>query len=166
MAVRARKQRTPKATRPQIPGYGLPESNKGLLPWKWAEQRLKKSRQFWIATSRPDGRPHLMVIWGLWQDGRFYFCTGEKSRKARNLQANPWCVIGSENAEQAVIMEGEVELITDDAERTSFRKTYQRKYRYDMEGFTEPLYVLHPRVAFGFWEKKFVSTATRWLFKK
>jgi len=26
-----------------MPGYGLPQGNEGLLPWSWAEQRLKKS---------------------------------------------------------------------------------------------------------------------------
>jgi hypothetical protein len=142
----------------------LPENNKGLLPWKWAEDRLKKSRQYWIATSRPDGRPHMMVIWGLWQDGGFYFCTGDKSRKARNLRAKPWCVIGTEKADEAVIIEGKVRLLKDSALRKSFGKKYQQKYKYDMEGFTEPLYVLRPHVAFGLWEKKFVDTATRWQF--
>lgn len=162
----SRKQRTPKATRPDMPGYGLAKGTKDLLPWKWAEDRLRKSYQYWIATSRPDGRPHLMVVWGLWQDGGFYFCTGEQSRKARNLKANPWCVIGSERAEQAVIVEGKVEMVTDAAMRKNFGRKYQRKYKYDMEGFAEPLYVVRPRVAFGLWEKRFVNSATRWRFKE
>ena len=62
-----RNGRNPKTTRPNIPGYGLPDSKKGLLPWKWAEDRLKVSRQFWIATTRPDGRPHVMIVWALWK---------------------------------------------------------------------------------------------------
>lgn len=165
MAARTRKQSAPKATRPEIPGYGLPKGKQGLLPWKWAETRLRKSRQYWIATSRPDGRPHLMIVWGLWWDGAFYFCTGETSRKARNLKANPWCVIGSEQAEQAVILEGTVELLTDPDMRKSFGKLYQKKYEMDMEGFSEPVYVVRPQVAFGFWEKRFVNTATRWQFR-
>jgi hypothetical protein len=56
------------------------------MPWTWAEERLGESHNYWIATSRPDGRPHLMVIWGLWLDGVFYFSTGGQSRKARNLE--------------------------------------------------------------------------------
>jgi hypothetical protein len=32
-----------------MPGYGLPKGSSGLLPWKWAEQRLKKSHNYWIA---------------------------------------------------------------------------------------------------------------------
>src|SRR5207249_11181718 len=91
------KIKTPKATRPQMPGYGVPRSKRGLLPWKWAEDRLNKSRQYWIATTRPDGRPHVMVIWALWLDGMLYFSTGKESRKARNLAKNPHCTMCTEN---------------------------------------------------------------------
>jgi len=41
----------------------------GLLRWSWAEQRLKQSHNYWITTVKPDGSPHTMVVWGLWQDG-------------------------------------------------------------------------------------------------
>ncbi len=78
----------PKPSRPQAPGYGFPQTTKGLLAWSWAEQRLKKSHNYWITTVKPDGSPHTMVVWGLWQDGRFLFSTGAKSRKARNLAKN------------------------------------------------------------------------------
>src|SRR5205823_11762931 len=93
----------PAARRPYMPGYGLPKDKKGLLPWSWAEERLTKSHNYWISTARPDCTPHTMVIWGLWLEGAFYFSTGEKSRKARNLQAHPQCVICTENAAEAVI---------------------------------------------------------------
>src|SRR5271154_6291349 len=97
----------PKASRPLMPGYGMPKTAKGLLPWKWAEQRLKKSHNYWITTVRPDGSPHTMVVWGLWHDGRFLFSTGGQSRKAKNLAQNPHCIIATENAAEAVIVEGE-----------------------------------------------------------
>ena len=66
---------TPKSTRPRAPGYGFPETTKGLLLWSWAEQRLKKSHNYWVTTVKPDSSPHTMVVWGLWQDGRFLFST-------------------------------------------------------------------------------------------
>src|SRR5262249_35585496 len=101
-----KKTSAPKTTRPNISGYGLSKSKKGLLPWKWAEDRLKKSRQYWIATTRPEGRPHVMVIWALWFEVALYFATGSTSRKARNLAGNPHCTICTENAAEAVIVEG------------------------------------------------------------
>src|SRR5262249_47533941 len=99
----------PPATRPTMPGHGGPAGKAGLLPWTWAADRLRTSRQYWIATTRPDGAPHVMVIWGVWFDGAFWFSTGAKSRKARNLTANPRCVICTDDAAKAVILEGSVE---------------------------------------------------------
>ncbi len=75
----------PKASRPQAPGYGFPTSSKGLLPWSWAEQRLKKSHNYWITTVKTDHSPHTMVVWGLWQDGRFALQHGQPSRKKREI---------------------------------------------------------------------------------
>src|SRR5580704_16843130 len=107
----------PKTSRPVAPGYGSPEDSKGLLPWTWAEQRLKKSHNYWITTVKPDGSPHTMVVWGLWQDGRLLFSTGSKSRKARNLEGNANCVVCTEDAHEAVIVEGTVEIADVDARR-------------------------------------------------
>jgi uncharacterized pyridoxamine 5'-phosphate oxidase family protein len=153
----------PKAGRPNIPGYGLSNSKKGLLPWKWALDRLRKSRQYWIATTRPDGAPHVMVIWGLWLEDGFYFSTGKTSRKAKNLALNPRCVICSDNSAEAVIVEGMVETVGPETLKPVFA-AYQKKYKMDVSDMGEPFYRVRPSVAFGLLEKKFASTATRWIF--
>src|SRR4029077_3935336 len=106
-----RKRKEPKASRPTVPGYEFAAKKTGLLSWKWASDRLKKSRQYWIATTRPDGVPHLMVVWGLWLRHCLWFSTGAASRKARNLVANPRCVIGTDDAAEAAIIEGAVDAI-------------------------------------------------------
>ena len=97
-----------------MPGYGMPTGAKGLLPWKWAEERLRSSHNYYVMTVRPDATPHAMPVWGIWVDDRFYFSTGAKSRKARNLTANASCVICTENAAEAVVVEGTA-LAMDDA---------------------------------------------------
>jgi len=162
---------TPKPSRPHAPGYGLPTGNKGLLPWSWAEQRLKKSHNYWITTVKRDGAPHTMVVWGLWQDGRFLFSTGSKSRKARNLAENPNCVVCTEHAQEAVIVEGVAE-IADVPARQKFLPTYERKYKFDMSSMKqdilsmkEPAFAVRPHVAFGLWEKEFIGRSTRWKFE-
>jgi nitroimidazol reductase NimA-like FMN-containing flavoprotein (pyridoxamine 5'-phosphate oxidase superfamily) len=71
-----------------MPGYGVPEGAGSLKPWSWARERLEASRNYWLATVRPDSRPHLIPIWGVWLDGQFYFSTGAESRKAKNLRTN------------------------------------------------------------------------------
>ncbi len=96
----------PKASRPHMAGYGVPESLEGSLPWEWARERISKSHNYWLTTVRPDGAPHTMVVWGIWLDGAYYFSTNATSRKARNLQQNPNCVVCTENAEEAVIIRG------------------------------------------------------------
>jgi hypothetical protein len=151
-----------------MPGYGLPTGNKGLLPWNWAEQRLKKSHNYWITTVKPGGFPHTMVVWGLWQDGRFLFSTGSKSRKARNLAQNANCVVCSELANEAVIVEGVAE-IADVAARRKLLPKYERKYKFDMGAMKddilsmkEPVFAVRPRVVFGLWEKEFIGKSTRW----
>ena len=167
----ARRSNLPKASRPHMPGYGLPESSTGLLPWSWAEQRLKKSHNYWITTVRPDGSPHTMVVWGLWQDGRFVFSTGSKSRKARNLAGNPRCIVCTEQAQEAVIVEGVAE-IADVAARRKLIPVYERKYKWDLSAMTddmlsmkEPVIAVRPKVVFGLWEKYFQTKSTRWKFR-
>jgi hypothetical protein len=171
MPAKARTIKSPKPSRPQMPGYGLPKSTKGLLPWKWAEHRLRKSHNYWITTVKPDGSPHTMVVWGLWLDGAFLFSTGRQSRKARNLAENPRCVVCTEQAQEAVIVEGIAE-IAEVAVRREFLKQYKPKYNFDMAGMEqdilsmkEPVFSVRPQVVFGLSEKNFVGSATRWRFK-
>ena len=165
------KRKNPKATRPNIPGYGLPKTKKGLLSWKWAEDRLRKSRQYWIATARPEGRPHVMVVWALWLNGSLYFSTGSKSRKARNLAKNPYCTMCTDKADEAVILDGMVETEKDVEVIRRFLREYEKKYKWDMSGMAddllklkEPVFRLRPRVGFGLAEKTFATSATKWIF--
>jgi general stress protein 26 len=164
-----------------MPGYGLPVGSKGLLPWTWAEQRLKKSHNYWITTLKPGTSPdkalpdkpspHTMVVWGLWQDGRFLFSTGSKSRKARNLAQNANCIVCTEHAHEAVIIEGTAEIAGVPARR-KFLSKCERKYNFDMSkmkpdilSMKEPIFAVRPRVVFGLWEKEFVEKSTRWTFE-
>lgn len=155
----------PRAERPQIPDYGISKSKTGLLPWKWAAKALTESREYWIVTVRPDGRPHAMIIWGLWFDGAFWFGTGRKTQKARNLAKNPNCVVGTQNAAEAVILEGVAELITNVAMQKELEPISLRKYGITGGDGSEPLYRVRPRRAFGLIEKSFPKTATRWIFE-
>jgi general stress protein 26 len=97
-----------------MPGYGLlgPDEGTGLIPWPWAEQRLASSRNYWVVSLWPDGRPHAMPVWGLWHERAFWFSSSKGSRKARNLGADPRCVVTTEDAADPVVMEGSAELVT------------------------------------------------------
>ena len=49
----------PKVSRPDMPGYGIldEKSGQGLVSWSHAVERLTSARGYWLATTRPDGRP-------------------------------------------------------------------------------------------------------------
>lgn len=171
---KTRRSPSPQPSRIHASGYGFPKGTKGLLPWSWAEQRLKKSHNYWVTTITAEDskqpKPHTMVVWGLWQDGRFLFSTGSQSRKARNLMRNPNCVICTEHAHEAVIVEGVAE-IADVAARRKFLAPYERKYKFDMStmkgdilSMKEPVFAVRPRVVFALWEKHFQGKSTRWKF--
>ena len=160
----------PKPSRIHAPGYGFPKATKGLLPWSWAEQRLKKSHNYWITTVKPEGAPHTMVIWALWQDGRVLFSTGSNSRKAQNLAQKPNCIVCTEHAQEAVIVEGVAE-VADLPARRKFLPAYEKKYKFDMStmkdgilSMKEPVFAVRPSVVFALPEKHFQSKSTRWKF--
>jgi hypothetical protein len=164
MAKAMQKTATPRSERPDIPGYGISKTKAGMLPWKWAEENLASSREYWLITVRPDARPHAMIIWGVWFDGAFWFGTGSKTQKARNLARNPNCIVGTHNAAEAVILEGVAELVTERALRRKLDPVSLKKYGMSGGGGTEPVYRVRPRRVFGLIEKSFPKTATRWRF--
>ena len=85
-----------------MPDYGIqgPDEGSGLLPWSWAEERLTTSRNYWVTSLWPDGRPHSMPVWGIWDGEALWFSSGRRSRKARNLAADPRCVVTTEDANE------------------------------------------------------------------
>lgn len=150
-----------------MPAYGLlpPDQGNGLLPWAWARERLEQTHNYWVATTRPDGRPHSMPVWGVWLDDCLYFSTGGSSRKARNLAKNPRCTVTTEAAAEAVIVDGAAEM----ADKTTlgpFHAAYKEKYDWDMSTNEGPIFIVRPSVAFAFIEApdEFAATATRWRF--
>src|SRR6266536_5254254 len=155
----------PRPTRPHMPGYGLPRDARGLLPWRWAEQRLRKSHNYWLITTSPDGAPHAMPVWGIWSDSAFYFSTGRTSRKAKNLAKNPRCIVCNELADQAVILHGVAEEVTDPGEIRRLGVRYFAKYKpWKLDPAMGPVYGVRPVLAFGMPEAKFSTAATRWIF--
>lgn len=108
-------------------------------PWTDATARLEtpeRDRTYWLTTVRPDGRPHVMPILGLWLDGAFYFITGEGTRKGRNLAGNSQCVLTlSSHALPAldIIVEGRATRVTDEAKLRRLAAAYASKLEWPLE---------------------------------
>ena len=87
-------------------GYGVPAASDGLLAWSDVEARLVAAPQYWMATTRPDGRPHVVPRWGVWVDGRLWYDGAPTTRHAGNLRGNPACTLHLEDGWHAVIADG------------------------------------------------------------
>jgi hypothetical protein len=157
----------PRASRPKIPDYGLEPARRpsDLLPWKWATDRLKRSRTYLMVTTRPDGSPHAMPVWGIWVDDTFYFSTGRQSRKAQNLAARPRCVVSTDHLEEVVVLEGAAEEVGGAALLRRLSLRYSAKYKpYRLDPKMGPVFAVHPRLIYGLDEKRFTQKTTVWRF--
>jgi PPOX class probable F420-dependent enzyme len=103
-----------------LDGYGSPP-----IEWERAKESLAKAGaldpldaagRYWLATVRPDGRPHVMPVGIVWDDGMFYFSAGAGTQKARNLARDPRCVITVASPGLDVVIEGEARKVTDETE--------------------------------------------------
>jgi pyridoxine/pyridoxamine 5'-phosphate oxidase len=146
-----------------IAGYGIASGTEGMLPWAWVTERLAVSRNYWVCSTRADGRPHAMPVWGLWLDESIYFSTDPDSRKARNLAARPEAVIHLESGDEVVVAEGTIERIGAEQLPAGFVDAYAEKYDHRMDtsnpGFG--FYRMHPARVLAWRERDYPSSATR-----
>jgi general stress protein 26 len=155
----------PARRRPPFRDYGLATDDEGLLPWEWAEERVVTARNYWLATTRHDGRPHAMPIWGVWLEGAFFFGTGGSSAKARNLDANPAVVLHLESGDETVIVEGTAELVHDADLTRRVNDVYEPKYGWRVDGPEgSRLYAVRPRRAYAWAERDYTESATQFDF--
>src|SRR5580658_3727148 len=136
-------------------GYGIHTVAEGQVPWEEVEAQLAKSRNYWIATMRPDGKPHAMPVWGVWMNGAVIFGTDKNSRKARNIVRQPEVVVHLESGDDVVIMEGVARLVTDKTESAASDAVYLEKYQMKLtDAPGEPfICAIEPRVVFAWHEK-------------
>jgi general stress protein 26 len=157
-------------------------SSPNATPTAWSQARvaLADAELYWLSTVRPDGRPHVTPLLGIWLEGALYFCTGEHERKAKNLSANRHCVLttGESSLDGLdLVIEGTAEGVSDQAELERVADTYESKYG---PHFAAPdgtwsglgdairqagvlVYRVAPEIGFGFGKGEKFSQ-TRWGF--
>jgi Pyridoxamine 5'-phosphate oxidase len=159
----------PEPSQPRMFGNAV---GSGRLSWQWATEQLTRARNYWIATTRPDGRPHSRPVWGVWLDGIFYFSTG--SLAAQNLTASPAITVHLESGSEVVIIEGVAETVSDRALVERVVNRYNEKYHWNVDPnhLPGPFYAVRPQIAFGWHfeeseinpESTALGNATRWRF--
>jgi nitroimidazol reductase NimA-like FMN-containing flavoprotein (pyridoxamine 5'-phosphate oxidase superfamily) len=151
---------------PHVPAlYGL-KPRKQYLPWTHVRKRLASAHNYWICTTRPDGRPHSIPVWGFFFDDTLYFGTGRSTRKARNLVQNPALSIHLESGDDVVILEGTAKEVAESDKATLAKLDSASRDKYKMPLMTIPnetvLYAVRPRVVLAWTERGFPKDATRW----
>jgi PPOX class probable F420-dependent enzyme len=154
-----------------MPGYGTlpPDQGTGLLPWSWTVEQLTISRSYWLATVSTDGQPHAMPVWGVWMGDALWFSCGLRSRKMRNLRAQPRCSVTTQDPEQPVMLQGTAEVITHRERIAGFLAASNAKYAVNFElDFLDPTVNATVRVVpciiIGLKESDFSGSPTRWRF--
>ena len=107
-------QRSPERVR------SLAQDRAGTISWDVVSERLahpESPRTSWLATTRADGRPHLVPVNAFWIDGALHMVVGEGTRKARDLAADDRCVIGMSSTKLPsidIVVEGHAQPLTDE----------------------------------------------------
>ncbi|HVV13673.1 pyridoxamine 5'-phosphate oxidase family protein [Amycolatopsis sp.] len=70
---------------------------------------------FWLATINADGSPHVTVVGALWARDRFWFQTGQSSRKGRNVARDPRCALSISAERFDLSVNGTARLVTEPA---------------------------------------------------
>lgn len=91
------------------------------IPWSRVEKQLVGANEggsdhhhtFWLATTSPDGRPHVAGVGAVWSDGKFYFVSGAPTRKSRNVAANPHCALSVSLPDIDLVVQGTAARVTD-----------------------------------------------------
>jgi general stress protein 26 len=90
------------------------------MPWSRPLEQLNAfvagpHNGMWLATTNPDGRPHVNGIGAVWLDDRFYFTSRLDTKKSRNLASNPTCSIALELPDIDLVVEGTAAVVADGA---------------------------------------------------
>ena len=169
----------PRATR-NLDQYGHAE-----LPWSRARDILAADSPtadltFFVATVRPDGRPHSAGVGAVWVADALYFISGPGTLKSRNLAGNPACSVSVRLRGLDLVLEGEAHRVTDPSTLERVADVYRTGgWPASVEGdaFTAPysapsagpapwhLYRLTPRTAVGVASAEPYG-ATRWDFAR
>lgn len=155
----------PVVEKPDIPPeYGNPIER---LEWTDVEGKLESASAYWIASTRPDGRPHVIPRDGVWLDGELYYGGSAKTVHYRNIIRNPQVVVHIGDGQEAIIVEGAVE-IEKPTEEMAARLSDEMFAKYPQYGRIEPsmyvggVSVLRPRRVLAW--TTFTENATRFTF--
>jgi hypothetical protein len=166
----------------EIHGFSQPDATP--TPWSAGLDQVSAADTYWLSTARPDGRPHVTPLVAVWHGEAIWFCTGPEERKAKNLAENPSCLLTTGRSDLVdggldVVLEGEAEQVTVDAELEPIAAAFAAKYGTEIwdytvddgafvhRGFAGPVIVFRVRPVRGLGFRKGDSfSQTTWIFPR
>ena len=148
------------------------------LSWADVRARVAGADDFLLATTDPDGRPHVVPVLAVWLEESVCFATFQQSRKTRNLMRNNGCAVTVPGPDADVVLEGAARPVREAARLQQIADLFPAKYPWwhpfvrDGE-FYDPadtalgdprhVYAVEPAQVFAFGKEDGFS-ATRWRF--
>lgn len=148
------------------------------LSWADVQTRVAGAGDFLLATTDLDGRPHVVPVLGVWQDGTICFVTARRARKVRNLARSSGCTVTVPGHDVDLVLEGAAHLVRNAARLRKIADLFPAKYPwwhpfvrdgelYDPadSALSDPrhVYAVEPAEVFAFGKENSFS-ATRWRF--
>ena len=151
--------------------YGqTPETLTDVLGWDDVAARIAGARNYWLATLRPDGRPHLRPVDGVFVDDALCFGGSPATRWVQHLQDRPAVSASLPDDDHAVILEGHAEVIEDPTDPLAIamapanRAKYPQYFRSDEPTPFHPFWCLRPARVYAWSLTGFPARATRFDF--
>jgi hypothetical protein len=69
---------------------------------------LGKHGHYWLSTAEVGGRPHVIAVSGLWNDGEMVVTTQGTSKTARNIAMSPLVVLAGGDPSDAIVIQAQV----------------------------------------------------------
>ena len=159
-----------KTTRPQFPP-GYVDNPTSEVSWEYVAAQLREAKNYWLCSTRPNGRPHCVPRWAVYIDGLVYYDGSPETRHARNIALNPQVSLHLESGSHAIILEGTSRPAGKPSVELAENLSAAYKVKYAADGYApEPsqwdeggLYVFTPRQCLAW--TVFFENPTKFLFE-
>jgi nitroimidazol reductase NimA-like FMN-containing flavoprotein (pyridoxamine 5'-phosphate oxidase superfamily) len=155
----------PARDRPVIPaGYGIKSDASGMLEWEKIRDLVSSAETYWVATTGPEGDPHLTPIHASFAADRIYLGGDPETRWWRNLAENAAVQVGIEDGQTHVIFRGRATFTKPSPERfAELAANVASKYEWEMDESWE-LWEIAPTTVIAYDLTDFASSPTRFRF--
>jgi PPOX class probable F420-dependent enzyme len=100
------------------------------------DERLRTNYIAWLTTVRPDGRPHSVAVWFLWDGATILIFSIPENQKIRNIRHEPRVLVALDDTklgEDVITVEGIAELI-ENPDVAATLPAYIQKYGKGIKG--------------------------------